>query len=296
MIALARGRRPNRPLSPNSYGIITSTSDVKPHMLEVIRKSLKVSFNGQVVDELLEAYEDAKRRFYAGDLGPNAVAGGRFCEAAFRLLEEAVRGVGNFTALAGSLPRVDTLMGQLASLRTNSPIFALTWQQDSVGLHIPRALRIIYDIRNNRDAAHLADNFDPNQQDATLVVSVLDWVMAEFIRLSHNVSADRAQQIVQDLITRKVPVIQDFNGYPKVLKTGLSTEQFLLALLYYRGARGALWHELHKWMPRQKLSYLQAVLRQLVEDSNRVHFNENIGVYEITAVGRQYVEKNKLLD
>jgi hypothetical protein len=40
---------------------------------------------------------------------------------------------------------------------------------DSIRLHIPRTFRVIYDIRNKRDAAHLGDGIDPNLQDSTLV-------------------------------------------------------------------------------------------------------------------------------
>ena len=265
-------------------------------MLDVIRKSLKTKFDNRLVDELLEAYEEAKQCFYAGDLGPNAVAGGRFCEAAFRLLEEAVNSPGNVTSLGETLPSVDTLLGRLASNRANSTIFDQAWHQDSVGLHIPRALRIIYDIRNNRDVAHLADNIDPNQQDATLVVSVLDWVMAEFLRLTHNVTADHAQKIVQDLVTRKLPIVQDFDGHPKLLKTGLDSRHTILVLLYYRGAQGAQWHELHKWLPHKIQSSLQSALRQIVEDYNYVHFDEATGYFKITATGTQYVENKRLQD
>ena len=84
-------------------------------------------------------------------------------------------------------------------------------------IHIPRALRLVYDIRNKRDVAHLGDGIDPNLQDATMVASVLDWVLAEFIRLYHNVTANVAQQLVSEIVTRAVPVIQDFNGFPKSL-------------------------------------------------------------------------------
>ena len=54
-----------------------------------------------------------------------------------------------------------------------------------------------------------------------MVVSVLDWVMAELVRLSHNVPADEAQRIVEELVTRQVPAIQDFNGFLKVLRPDL---------------------------------------------------------------------------
>src|SRR5206468_8257346 len=118
---------------------------------------------------------------------------------------------------------------------------------DSIRLHIPRALRVVYDIRNKRDAAHLADDIDPNRQDATLVTSVLDWVLAEFVRLSHNVSADEAQRIIEELVTRQVPAIQDFAGFLKVLRPGLRASDHLLLLLYQRGHDGATLDELSGW-------------------------------------------------
>ena len=45
---------------------------------------------------------------------------------------------------------------------------------DSVRLHIPRALGLVYGIRNKRDAAHLADGIDPSLQDANVVVFTIN--------------------------------------------------------------------------------------------------------------------------
>src|SRR4051812_26070022 len=114
-----------------------------------------------LVDELLDSYEEAKRRYFLGDHRPNAVEGGRFSEAAFRVMQHS--GGLAVTPIGKSLPRVDHLVAQLEKLPgTTAP--------DAVRIHIPRTLRLIYDIRNKRDAAHLADGIDPNLQDATLIV------------------------------------------------------------------------------------------------------------------------------
>jgi hypothetical protein len=76
---------------------------------------------------------------------------------------------------------------------------------------------VVYDVRNSRDAAHLADGIDPNLQDASLVIGNIDWVLAEFVRLYHGVKADEARRIIEALVVRKVPIVQDFNGFLKVL-------------------------------------------------------------------------------
>ena len=46
-------------------------------MIEVVRKGLSASHSPKLVDELLEAYVEAKRNFYLGGLRLSAVEGGR---------------------------------------------------------------------------------------------------------------------------------------------------------------------------------------------------------------------------
>src|SRR4051812_46534982 len=112
-------------------------------MRATIRAGLAANLDGKLVDELLDAYEEAKRNFYLGGLRLSAVEGGRFCEAAFRLLQQIVRGT--FDRLGVQLD-TEKLIKELANLPSGS-------HPDSVRLHMPRALRVIYDIRNKRDAA-----------------------------------------------------------------------------------------------------------------------------------------------
>src|SRR5881296_3677417 len=176
-------------------------------MLIIIASGLAKLNDQKLVSELIEAYVEAKRNYYLGGFRLSAVEGGRFCEAAFRMLQQ--RATRKFTPLGTHL---DT--EKIVQVLGNIPATA---QPDSIRLHIPRALRVVYDVRNKRDAAHLADGIDPNLQDATLVISVLDWVVAEFVRLYHSVSADEAQRIVEGLVTRCTPAIQDFSGFLKVL-------------------------------------------------------------------------------
>jgi hypothetical protein len=249
-----------------------------------IRASLVAVYDEKIVDELLDAYEELKSEFYEGGLRLSEVEGGRFAEAAFRLLQQET--TGKYTALGRSLDTEKTIK-DLANLATGS-------HPDSVRLHIPRALRVIYDVRNNRDAAHLADGIDPNVQDATLVASVADWVMAEFVRLHHNVSADEAQRIVEELVTRKAPVIQDFQGALKILNPKLGASDQCLVLLYQRGAQGATYAELEQWVHPRSRANLRRTLRQLDRDKAFVH--ESGDEYRITRTGQREVETRKLTD
>src|ERR1700726_5096814 len=108
-------------------------------MRATIRAGLAAQLPPPLVDELMEAYSEAKKNFYFGGLRLSAVEGGRFCEAAFRMLQ--LRTTGTFTPLGKQL-KTDRLMEELENLPTGS-------HPDSIRLHIPRALRMIYDVRNN---------------------------------------------------------------------------------------------------------------------------------------------------
>jgi hypothetical protein len=249
-----------------------------------IRAGLVGSLDARVVDELLDAHEEAKRNYYLGGLRLSAVEGGRFCEAAFRLLEQIA---GFARTPIGAQLDAEKLIARLASLPRGT-------QPDSVRLHIPRALRLVYDIRNARDAAHLADNIDPNLQDATLVVSVLDWVLAEFVRLyHHNVSANEAQELVEETVTRSAPVVQDFKGFLKVLNPNLKAGDHALVLLYHRGAVGATFAELSSWVRPKMRGNLNRTLKRLVEQDDFVHWDG--ARYIITRRGQQEVERRHLV-
>lgn len=251
---------------------------------EDIRSGLVRHVPAQLVDELLQAHDEAKGNFYAGGLRLSAVEGGRFCEAAFRILEQLV--FGSSTPLGVPLD-TDSLIRRLAMApRGEGP--------DSLRLHIPRSLRVVYDIRNKRDAAHLAGEVDPNLQDATLIVAALDWVLAEFVRLYHSVSPDEAHCIISELVTRKAPVIEDFDGYLKVLRPELRSSEVCAVLLYQRGAMGATFEELKSWVPPRARANLRRTLTRLVDDLSYVHADRNR--YWITQLGRQEVERNGLIN
>lgn len=253
-------------------------------MTAVFRAGLATGLDARLVDELIDAYLEAKRNYYLGGLRLSAVEGGRFCEAAFRLLQQRTTGAFNPLGRQLDTDRLIHTLGQMPS----------TQQPDAIRLHIPRALRMVYDIRNKRDNAHLADGIDPNLQDATLVVSVLDWVLAEFVRLYHSVSANKAQELVANIVTRQVPAIEDISGYLKVLRRGLGASDIVVLLLYARGEPGASFEELKTWVRPPMRTNLRRTLNKLEHQEAYVH---NSGAaYKITRSGQHYVEEKKLME
>jgi hypothetical protein len=222
-----------------------------------------------------------KRRFHLGDHRPQEVEGGRFSEAVFRILQH--RSGLAVTPLSTPLAKVPQLLQVLEPITT---------QPDSVRMHIPRTLRVIYDIRNNRDAGHLADGIDANLQDATLVISNMDWVMAELVRLHHGVTANEAQAIIQDLVTKEVPAVQEIHGQPVILKDLQPRDQAML-MLYRAGALGGSLDEVAGWLREKRKDNLAVRLEKLDETKLILHHPKDDRYY-ITDKGIKYMEKKKL--
>jgi hypothetical protein len=224
-------------------------------MVHHLEGGLKKHFDSKLVDELLAAYEHAKDNFHLGGLRLSAVEGGRFCEAAFRMLEQAT--TTRFTPLNKQLDTT-RIISDLANLPSGQT-------PDSIRLHIPRMLRVIYDIRNKRDAAHLADGIDPNLQDAALVASNLDWVLGEFVRLYHDVSANEAQKLV-DGVTNEITIIESrakfWNSH---IESIIMSSDKLIVLDTYQGHKHVFWNALQKRILQPKSFHLVYLI---LKDSN----------------------------
>jgi hypothetical protein len=127
-----------------------------------------------------------------------------------------------------------------------------------------------------------------------LVTSNLDWVLAEFVRIYHNVPATEAQRIVEAVVTRLVPAIEDFDGFLKVLKPELKASEYVVLTLYARGKEGATYQEIEAWVRPTMRSNLRRTLAVLIDDRALVH--QAGGRYYLTRRGTAEVENKRLHD
>jgi len=235
-----------------------------------------------LVEEVLASFEDAKGRFHLSDFRPQAVDGGRFTEGVMRVLEwETTQ---QFTPLGDSRFKVDTKITTLGNLPALDA-------SDSIRLHIPRAVRLIYDIRNKRNTAHLADGIDPNLQDASLVVATMSWILAELVRIYHAVPADEAQALIEALVQRDLPMIQVFDGRPRILKD-MRASDHCLVLLYWVGQGGVTSAVLRSWLPSQ----MRANAIRTLEALHKKHLVHLEGQHvQLTTLGQRDVTKRQLI-
>lgn len=247
-----------------------------------VKTALLVRFPSNLVDEITECYLEQKKNYYLGKMRPNEVEGGRFAEAAFRMLQHAA-----------GLP-VTPIGVQLDTVAISRALENATSAVDSVRFHIPRTLRVIYDVRNKRDAAHLGDGIDPNLQDSSLVSASLDWVLAEFIRLAQGLPPDRAFALVKAITIRRIPAVEQFGDFLKTLRPSLGPSDRALLLLYHRADAGATAAELSNWLKPKQRSNLGRTLTQLEHDKDYVV--QIGGRYRITRRGIGAIESRHLVE
>src|SRR5262249_9672318 len=73
---------------------------------------------------------------------------------------------------------------------------------------------------------------DPNHMDAAMIVYSSKWIMAELIRVFHQVDVATATAAVESLVEKELPFVWEIDGVKRVLKPGLKMKDKVLLLLY----------------------------------------------------------------
>jgi len=200
--------------------------------IETFRSALSRHFPADKVGELLKYYNSSIHNFRLDNYAQCLVDAGKVVEAILKCFhylrtQEVVDSV-----------KVEQEVIQLEQCTSLS---------DSERMTIPRTLRLIYEHRNRRGAAH-NNSFDPNQMDATLVIAGLKWVLGELARLYLASDPDEAQRLVANLLTRDLPLVEEIDGSYLVLRPELPARVQLEILLYRYYPNRCQFQDLVRWI------------------------------------------------
>jgi len=249
-------------------------------MLNVIKNQLQTCFPKELIDQLFSTYTEVKRKYCLNDYRPCCIEGGRFAEIVLRMLQYITQG--NYTSLKQNLPNFTDEVFKLSQLPSSA-------HNDSIRIHIPRAIQVIYDIRNKRNIGHVGGDIDANFTDATLSYTLCNWVVAELLRIYYTSDIQTAQKLVNDLVKIKIPIVQEINGFLKILAPKMSIANKILSLLYCMGSEGATKTQLKTWIKKVNESTFQSSLSRLEYDKAFIHIQEDIVL--ITDAGTKFVEE-----
>jgi hypothetical protein len=215
--------------------------------------------------DLLEAFEEIVTNYRERRWEPSELNGGKLCEAVFTVVDGYLNG-GQYAARATKPRRFNDAC---LALEMN---YARTSTNHSARITIPRLMLGLYDVRNNRGVGHAGGDVDPNQMDATFLLYGAKWLVAEVVRLLHNLSTAEATALVDALVQREVAWIWSETDVKRVLKLGLTWKQQTLALLLSEPGPAAV-DDLMRWLEHPQVRDYRKVLRQLHRD-RQVEYDE----------------------
>ncbi len=164
---------------------------------------LSATFPTRNVKAALGHFQASVGEFQQGAWESAIAKAGKFLEAVLK----CICGNANIPVPTGRRFKADQLLVALEQIPRGTV-------DDTIRLTLPRACRFGYDISSNRGGRHDPDEVDPNQMDATVIVGLSSWVLAEMVRFSQKgaVDPDRAAQMVGRLIAPRYPLIENVDG------------------------------------------------------------------------------------
>jgi hypothetical protein len=233
-------------------------------------------------DSIVNSLNVIGRNFREHRWEPAELNGGKLCEVVYTVLRGLVDG--KFPARP-SKPRnlVDACKALESADKNRFP--------RSVRIQIPRMLIALYEVRNNRGVGHVGGDVNPNEMDALLVLEMSKWIVAELVRIFHQVDVKTATEVVTLLVQRTIPIIWAVDGKLRVLDPDLSKKDQMLLILY-SAAEPISDKELAEFVEYRNLSMFRREILRPAHNARFIEYDELTKNVRISPRGIQYVEEN----
>lgn len=241
-------------------------------LLQVIPDCLK--------NPLFEEFNGLHKAYYEGRWKLASLDAGRFCEVVYTILDGVLSG-----AFAAAPSKPNNFPASCKALESKQPIGV---GDHSIRILIPRVLPGMYDVRNNRNVGHVGGDVTSNKIDATMLLGNAIWILAELIRVFHNIPLHEAQAIVDSLADLKPSIIWEFDGNLRVMSPDMSmTDKTLILLNSINGWCPVL--DLERWVKAAR-NYRQNVLQKL-DDKLLIEYDSKNLRAAITPLGTKRSEE-----
>jgi hypothetical protein len=205
-------------------------------------------------DELLDEYKSIIRNYAERRWSPSELSGGRFSEIVYSILDGHAKG--SYPAKAS---KPANMVDACRALEKNKNV------PRSFQILLPRLLPPLYEVRNQRGVGHVGGAVDPNHMDATLVVSMANFVLAELIRQLHNLKTEEAQALVDAVAERRIPLVWKSGQLKRVLVPKAPLEEQVLLLL--AGEPGPVaTADLFDWLDYKNKTYFAKLLKRMHDE------------------------------
>lgn len=233
----------------------------------------------------MSAYVGLRGAYQDGSHDACGLRAGHFAEVLLRFLQDHLTGahtpfgtkIPNFTDECRKLEKVPKTAGH-----------------ESLRLLIPRALDLLYSLRNKRGVGHVGGDVDANEIDAATLVRVADWCVCELLRLFYAVSLEDAQAILDARAVRQLPHVWTVVGRKRILDTSLDYRSQTLLLLYTDPQTAIAAEDLFQWTEHSNYSYYKRDVLRALHRARLVEYDQETDTVIISPTGVERVEEELL--
>lgn len=230
-------------------------------------------------EELLAAFNEIISNYRERRWEPSELNGGKLCEITYTIIKGYID---SFYPITSSKPS-----NMLDACRALEQAPATTPR--SIKIQIPRMLTALYEIRNNRGVGHAGGDINPNEMDATCVLYMSKWIVAELVRVYHNVDTKTAERVVESIIERTSPIVWKVGDKLRVLDTTTKMKEKTLILLH-QNTTPVQEQTLVDWVEHSNASvYRRDVLRPLHQDK-LIEYDAEAHMVYLSPKGILYLE------
>jgi len=233
---------------------------------------------------LINQYIEIKKLFNERKFEFCCTKVGKFCETLIRFLQNNLTGI--YTPFG---TKISNFINECDNL-TRTPKSAGC---ESLRILIPHSLKFLYSIRSKRGIGHVSGDIDPNEMDSIACISLANWIMAELIRIFHGISIDKAQDLIDSLFTRHIPLVWEVSGKKRVLDTTLSAREKALVLLYSDPEKNIAVKDLFTWVEYSKINLFKTNILNLLHKNKLIEYDKEKEIVILSPTGKEEVE-NKI--
>lgn len=248
--------------------------------------NINSKFRQRIIDTYLELKRRYSKTFFEKEYDAAGLSAGKFCETLLRFLQDSL--TGTHIPFAMHIPNFAKEVEKIETTPKTSG-------NDSIRIIIPRALLLIYTLRNKRGIGHVGGDIEANGIDSSTIVRNADWIICELIRIYHALSIEEAQAIVDTIVSRSIPDIWEINGKKRILKKGISYKDQVLMLTYTNIEGGVPIEDLHNWVEYSgSLSSFKSSVLTPLHMEKLIEFDKEINFIYISPTGVQKTETRLL--
>lgn len=237
----------------------------------------------EIIEHLVNEYQSIKQNLAYRRFRPSELDGGRFGECMLRLFQHLDGKP--YTPFGIQVKDADTIINRMQNI---------SGLHDSVRLHIPKLVKLLIDVRNRRNVAHVGGDIDPNFSDSIFISQMSDWIMTEIIRMYYACSIDDANKMVRTINEIHVPIVATVDGFVRVQNTNLDATQKVLVILYHKNPEKVSDTDLIKWAEYGNASRFKGSILKNLHTEALIHYQN--GLCSLLPKGISYVEQTIPMD